>query len=105
MNDTIPVAARIGTGEVAAMLGCSRQYVARQCMAGTWPHTRAAGRYRFTLDDLAVILRMTRREPRPAPTPAPVTFAELPVNASLITPTRRRPALDVHRYARIEVGR
>lgn len=97
----VPLSARIGTGELAALVGCSREYVARQCRSGAWPSSSVRTRYRFTPSDVATILALTRK---PGVRRAALEFAELPADARIADPKPRRAALDVHRYTRMRIG-
>lgn len=95
----IPARARLGTGDVADLLGCSREWVARQCGRGAFPCLFVAGRYRFTAEDVAAILALVRRAARDPPRLAELVFCEaLPADARVIEPTTRRPPIDWRHY-------
>jgi hypothetical protein len=103
---TIPLSAQLGTGEIARLVGCSREYVARQCRERVWPHAVFRNRYRFTRDHVAIILAMSRKERVADPRRAAcvLLFDELPTDALIVEPRNRRPAIDVHRYSRMRYG-
>ena len=99
-NDFPPMNARLGTGEVARIIGSTREWVSKQCLRGEFPCTYAAGRYRFTTDDVAEILVRTRRKPRPRIEPARLEFRELPEDARRVVVKHRSAAIDWRSYAR-----
>lgn len=95
----IPVRARLGTGEVAAIFGVSRGWVAREAKAGRLPCAFVAGRYRFTPDDVTAIAASCRRGQDPPK--SRVVWGDPPADAALAVPTRRRPPLDIRKWAHV----